>query len=140
MKEKHPQFTTIEVVDSLEALVRDSDCVYFGATATSDPNTYAKVMGEWVKPGAFIVGTSAYDVEDQFLIDKCKLVVDDIGLYDAWVQEYPYPTFGYGMDILAASSPIWFMTISLRAIASFLWATSFWGRAQAAKATTRLSP
>ena len=99
VKEKHPQFTTIEVVDSLEALVRDSDCVYFGATATSDPSTYAKVMGEWVKPGAFIVGTSAYDVEDQFLIDKCKLVVDDIGLYDAWAQEYPYPTFGYGMDI-----------------------------------------
>lgn len=99
VKEKHPQFTSIEVVDDLESLVRDSDCVYFGATATLDPTTYAKVEGDWVKPGAFIVGTSAYDVEDQFLIDHCTLIADDIGLYDAWAQEYPYPTFGYGQDI-----------------------------------------
>ena len=94
VKEKYPQFTNIKVVKSVEELVRGSDVVLFSATAGTDPSKYAYVKGEWIKPGAFLVGSSAFDVETEFLANKCKLVVDCMGLYDAWAEEYPYPTFG----------------------------------------------
>lgn len=93
-KEKYPQFTTITVVDTLEELVRDSDVITFTASTSQDPSSYAVVKGEWVKPGAFIVCPSAVDFEDEFLAKKCRLVVDSMGLYEAWKEEYPYPTFG----------------------------------------------
>lgn len=100
-KENYPQLTTITVVDSVEALVRDSDVVTFAATAGTDPSKYAKVKGEWIKKGALLVGPSAFDVEDDFLKDKCKLVVDNMKLYEAWEEEYPYPTFG-NINIIGA--------------------------------------
>lgn len=94
VEEHFPQITKIEVVDSIEGLVRDSDVVLFSATAGNDPAKYAYVKGEWIKPGALLVGSSAFDVETEFLAKKCRLVVDCMGLYQAWAEEYPYPTFG----------------------------------------------
>ena len=93
-KEKYPQFKTIQVVDSVEELVRGSDVMTFVATSGEDPSTYAMVKGEWIKPGALIVGPSAFNMEEDFLKERCKLVVDNRKLYEAWAEEYPYPTFG----------------------------------------------
>ena len=100
-KEKYPQFTTIEVVNTVEELVRGSDVMTFTATSGEDPKDYDLIKGEWVKPGALIVGPSAFNVEDDFLKDKCKLVVDNRKLYEAWAEEYPYPTFG-AINIIGA--------------------------------------
>ena len=36
---------------------------------------------------------SAALFDDDFLINKAKLVVDNSGLYEAWAAEYPYPTY-----------------------------------------------
>ena len=94
VKDTYPQFTTVEVVDSVEELVRDSDVISFAATAGTDPLQYAFIKGEWVKPGALIVAPSAFNIEDDFLKNKCKMVVDNMKLYEAWSEEYPYPTFG----------------------------------------------
>lgn len=94
VKEKYPQFTTIKVVETLEELIRDSDVIGFTNTSGTDPSTYPFVQGEWIKKGAFIVGLSAFDMENEFLQKNCKLVVDNMKLYDAWAEEFPYPTFG----------------------------------------------
>ena len=94
VKEKYPQFKTVTVVDSVEELVKGSDVISFAATSGTDPSTYAFVQPEWVKPGALIVAPSAFDIDAEFLKDKCKLVVDNRKLYEAWEEEYPYPTFG----------------------------------------------
>lgn len=93
-KKTYPQIKTLEVVNDIETLVRDSDVISFAGTAGTDPSKYAFVRGEWVKPGALIVAPSAFDTEAEFLRDKCKLVVDNLKLYEAWEEEYPYPTFG----------------------------------------------
>lgn len=82
------------VVDTIEELVRNSDIIMFTATSGKDVSTYEMVKGEWVKPGALLIGVSAFNIEDDFLAGSCKLVVDAMGLYDAWAEEYPYPTFG----------------------------------------------
>lgn len=100
-KEKYPQFKTIQVVDSVEELVRDTDVMTFAATSGQDPKEYAMVKGEWIKPGALLVGPSAFNMEEEFLKDKCKLVVDNRKLYEAWAEEYPYPTFG-SINIIGA--------------------------------------
>lgn len=94
VKEKYPQFTTIKVCDTLEEMVRDTDVMSFGASTGQDPTKYALVKEEWIKKGAFIVAPSAIDFEDEFLAKRARLVVDSMGLYHAWAEEYPYPTFG----------------------------------------------
>lgn len=100
-KENYPQFKTIQVVDSVEELVRDTDVMTFAATSGQNPDEYAMVKGEWIKPGALLVGPSAFNMEEEFLKDKCKLVVDNRKLYEAWAEEYPYPTFG-SINIIGA--------------------------------------
>lgn len=95
IKEKCPQFTTFIVCDTLEDCVRDSDILSF---ATSTPMgqgeaAYPMVKTEWIKPGALFCAPGAVNFEEDFIINDAKLVVDNIKLYEAWAEEYPYPTF-----------------------------------------------
>ena len=96
VKEKLPQFTTIQVVDTLEECVRDSDILSF-ATSTSmgmDRSQYPFVKEEWIKPGALFCVPGSCDFSDEFICSgKAKLVCDNIKLYEAWEEEYPYPTY-----------------------------------------------
>lgn len=94
VEEKYPQVKNIEIVDTIEALVRDCDLIVFSASNGHDPSQYPFVKGEWVKPGALISCPGSANFDDDFLAEKCRLVVDARGLYDAWVMENPYPTFG----------------------------------------------
>jgi len=96
VKEKCPQFTTITVCDTLEECIRESDIISF---ATSTPMTggqsiYPMVKTEWIKKGAIFCIPGCANFEDDLALDKnTKRVVDNIGLYEAWTSEYPYPTF-----------------------------------------------
>ncbi|MCR5104002.1 MAG: ornithine cyclodeaminase [Eubacterium sp.] len=96
VKEKLPQFTTIEVVDTLEECVRGSDILSF-ATSTSmgmDRSQYPLVKEEWIKPGALFCVPGSCDFSDEYICSgKAKLVCDNIKLYEAWAEEYPYPTY-----------------------------------------------
>ena len=94
VREMYPQFAEIEAVDTVEELVKDADVIAFTNTGGTDPSTYPFVKGEWLKPGALILGLSAFDMEDEFLARKCRLVVDNMRLYEAWEEEFPYPSFG----------------------------------------------
>ena len=93
-KTKYPQIRKVIVTDDLEELIRGSDIVTFTATTNNDVRTYAKIQEDWVKPGALLVCPSGVDFDNDFLSRKCRLVVDSMGLYHAWEEEYPYPTFG----------------------------------------------
>ena len=94
--EKCPQFTEIIVCETLEECVRGSDILSF-ATSTpmgAGPSAYPFVDAEWIKPGALFCLPGAADFTDEFIqSDKTKLVVDNISLYEAWAEEYPYPTY-----------------------------------------------
>jgi len=96
VKEHLPQFTTIKVVDTLEECVRDSDILSF-ATSTSmgmDRSQYPFVEEEWIKPGALFCVPGSCDFSDEYICSgKAKLVCDNIKLYEAWAEEYPYPTY-----------------------------------------------
>nr|WP_027870225.1 tyramine oxidase subunit B [[Eubacterium] cellulosolvens] len=96
VKEHLPQFKTIEVVDSVEDCVRGSDILSF-ATSTSmgmDRSQYPFVDESWIKPGALFCVPGSCDFSDEYIYSgKPKLVCDNIKLYEAWAEEYPYPTY-----------------------------------------------
>lgn len=93
VKQEYPQVTKVEAVDSVEALVRDADVISFANSGNTDPSTYPFVKKEWLKPGALIIGLSCFDMDAQEM-RECKLVVDNTRLYEAWAEEFPYPSFG----------------------------------------------
>lgn len=93
VKKDYPQFTNIVVCDTLEQAVRDSDIVCMTTTVKNDVSTFPVIESEWVKKGAFISMPSAANFEDDFLAGQCRLVVDNYKLYEAWEEEYPYPTY-----------------------------------------------
>ncbi len=93
-KEKYPQLEEIIPVDTVEELVRDADVISFANSGNTDPSTYPYVKGEWLKKGALIIGLSCFEMDSQFMADNCKLVVDNTALYEAWAEEFPYPSFG----------------------------------------------
>ena len=95
VKEKCPQFKNIIVCDTLEECVRDSDILSF-ATSTpmnGDLDAYPMVKTEWIKKGALFCLPGAANFEDDLIINGAKLVVDNIKLYEAWAEEYPYPSY-----------------------------------------------
>ena len=87
--EKYPQITSIQVVDSVEDAVRDSDIVYAATSSpTGDPQAYPYIAEDWIKPGAMICTTAALRFDEDFLINRARTVTDNIMLYEAWEEEY----------------------------------------------------
>ena len=93
-REEYPEIPIIRPVESIEELVKGSDVISFANSGNTDPSTYPFVKGEWIKPGAVIIGLSCFELDAKFMAEKCKLVVDNRRLYEAWAEEFPYPTFG----------------------------------------------
>lgn len=92
-KKECPQIKNITVCDTLEEAVRDSDIISMTTVVRDDIASFPYINGEWVKKGALISMPSAARFDDEFLAKKCKLVVDNAKLYEAWEEEYPYPTY-----------------------------------------------
>lgn len=93
VKGEYPALKNIEVVETIEDLVRDTDVISFANSGNTDPSTYPFVKKEWIKKGAVLVGVSAFDMDAEEL-KTCSLVVDNIKLYEAWAEEFAYPSFG----------------------------------------------
>lgn len=94
VREEYPQLKEVTAVESVEELVRDSDVVSFANSGGTDPSTYPFVKSEWLKPGAVLIGVSCFDMDSRDLKEHCTLVVDNMKLYEAWEEEFPYPSFG----------------------------------------------
>lgn len=93
-KDSFPELESVEAVDTVEELVKDSDVISFANSSGTDPSTYPFVKSKWIKPGALLIGLSAFDMDSNDMKDNCKLVVDNMQLYEAWEEEFPYPSFG----------------------------------------------
>lgn len=94
VKAECPQIRNIEVVDSIEAAVRDSDVISFCTSSPVSVQDYPFVKEQWIKKGALFCLPATVNFDDDFLAHRCRKVVDNRKLYDAWAEEYPYPTFG----------------------------------------------
>lgn len=92
IREELPQIKNIEICDSVEEAVKDSDIISFTTTVRDDVSSFPYINRDWIKKGALISMPSAARFDDDFLAG-CKLVVDNSKLYEAWEEEYPYPTY-----------------------------------------------
>ena len=93
VKETFPQITTIQVVDSIEELVRGSDIIsYCNSGEVGDPTKYPLVKREWLKPGAFLAMPASCSLDDGMSGADVRKVMDSIGLYEAWYEEVPKPS------------------------------------------------
>ncbi|MBN8033577.1 tyramine oxidase subunit B [Vibrio vulnificus] len=87
-----PQITNVEVVESVEDVVRGSDIVTFcNSGETGDPSLYPEVKREWVKPGAFLAMPASCRLDAGMEQGDVRKVLDNTGLYQAWYEEVPKP-------------------------------------------------
>lgn len=94
--ETFPQITTVQVVDTIEDLVRESDIVtYCNSGEVGDPSSYPVVKREWVKPGTFLSMPALCNIDEGMEKSDIRKVVDNIGLYEAWFEELPKPAHKY---------------------------------------------
>jgi N-[(2S)-2-amino-2-carboxyethyl]-L-glutamate dehydrogenase len=92
MNQTFPQITNVSIVDTVEAVVRDSDIVtYCSSGATGDPSQYPLVNRVWVKPGSFLVMPASCNIDEGMEQADVRKVVDNTGLYEAWFEELPKP-------------------------------------------------
>ena len=90
LRETFPNITNIEVVETEEAVVRGSDIVsYCNSGITGDPSTYPLIKREWVKPGAFLAMPALCNIDEGMQKSDVRKVMDNIGLYEAWMEELP---------------------------------------------------
>ena len=93
VKKKCPQIQQVIVCDSMEEAVKDSDIICVTSTAPVKEIDFPYISEDWVKKGALICLPSAARFDDDFLINRCKKVVDNYKLYEAWAEEFPYPSY-----------------------------------------------
>lgn len=93
IKEELPQMKNIEICETVEEAVRGSDIISTTTTVRNDEASFPVIKEEWIKKGALISMPSAAKLDDDFLANRCKLVVDNSKLYEAWEEEYPYPSY-----------------------------------------------
>ncbi|WP_437883979.1 tyramine oxidase subunit B [Pseudomonas sp. LRF_L74] len=92
VKETYPQVTTVQVVDSLEEVVRGSDLVsYCSSEEVGNPALYPIIRKTWVKPGAFLAMPAACSFDEGMEQGDVRKVVDNPGMYHAWFEELPKP-------------------------------------------------
>ncbi|HDS1695713.1 MULTISPECIES: tyramine oxidase subunit B [Pseudomonas] len=91
-----PQITNVQVVQTLEEVVRGSDLVsYCSSGEVGDPSLYPLVKREWVKPGAFLAMPAPCSIDAGMEQADVRKVVDNTGLYEAWFEELPKPAHNH---------------------------------------------
>lgn len=93
VKKECPQIQQVIVCDSMEEAVKDSDIICVTSTAPVKEIDFPYIAEDWVKKGALVCLPSAARFDDDFLINRCKKVVDNYKLYEAWAEEFPYPSY-----------------------------------------------
>ena len=92
LKQTYPQLKTIQVCESLEEIVRNSDIVtYCNSGDFGDPQRYPEVKREWVSPGTFLVMPALCRIDEGMEKSDVRKVLDNTGLYEAWYEELPKP-------------------------------------------------
>lgn len=94
VKKEFPQIKTITVCETMEEAIRDSDIISTTTCVGDKEILFPYIDEKWIKEGAIVCMPSAARFDESFYLDKnTKLVVDNYKLYEAWAEEYPYPSY-----------------------------------------------
>ena len=88
IKENYPSVKEICVCGSIEEAVKDADIINVEASG----KIYPKIEERWLKPGAFLSLPAGIELEEEFLTSgRCRRVVDNWKMYEAWSEELTKP-------------------------------------------------
>lgn len=94
VKTECPQIKEVVVCETMEEAVRDSDIISTTTSVGDKEALFPYIDAAWIKKGALICMPSAARFDESFYLDKnTRLVVDNYKLYEAWAEEYPYPSY-----------------------------------------------
>lgn len=94
VKQECPQIENIIVCETMEEAVRDSDIISTTTSVGNKEKEFPFIDDAWIKKGALICMPSAARFNESFYIEPdTRLVVDNYKLYEAWADEYPYPSY-----------------------------------------------
>ena len=94
VKTDFPQIKNIVVCETMEDAIRDSDIISATTSVGNKESMFPYIDEKWIKEGALICMPSAARFDESFYVDSnTKLVVDNYKLYEAWAEEYPYPSY-----------------------------------------------
>ena len=83
-----PSIKNVQIVDTEEEAIRDSDLVSVATNENGGIETYPRVKREWVKPGALICAPSdLYADREPFIEGEWKCVTDLYPMYEDWRDE-----------------------------------------------------
>lgn len=87
IRENYPQIKEIELLDSIEAVVRDADIV----NAATSGKEFPFISEAWLKPGVFVSLPASICMEEDFVLNRARKIVDNWKMYEAWSEELEYP-------------------------------------------------
>lgn len=94
VKTNFPQIEKVIVCNTMEEAIRDSDIISTTTSVGDKEIEFPFIDDAWIKKGALVCMPSAARFNESFYLDKnTKLVVDNYKLYEAWADEYPYPSY-----------------------------------------------
>lgn len=94
IKEEYPQIKDIQVVETEEEAVRESDIVSIATSSpTGDISQYPYIDEKWIKKGALFLCPSVARFDEDFVLNRARTVTDNIHLYEAWEEECGYPAY-----------------------------------------------
>lgn len=87
-RETYPTVKNVEISSSIEDAVRGADIVNVAASG----KVYPRIEEDWLKPGVFVSLPAGIEMDSDFLIsDRCRRVVDNWKMYEAWSEELTTP-------------------------------------------------
>lgn len=88
IRETYPTVKNVEISSSIEDAVRGADIVNVAASG----KVYPRIEEDWLKPGVFVSLPAGIEMDSDFLIsDRCRRVVDNWKMYEAWSEELTTP-------------------------------------------------
>lgn len=105
IRDNYPQITTINICDTLAQCCKTADIINAATSGKAAPRFTKDIL----KPGVLVSLPASLDPDKDFIINECRMVVDNWKMWEAWTDELepPYgPVMGsmgnYYMDWVEA--------------------------------------
>lgn len=84
IEENFPEVSNIIICKDMEEAVTGSDIICEAVSCKA--GEWPEYKREWIKPGALVISTSTFNMEQKSIID-CKKVIDNYGMYENYAEE-----------------------------------------------------
>ncbi|MFV0497554.1 MAG: tyramine oxidase subunit B [Candidatus Fimivivens sp.] len=98
IRNKYPQISHVDVVDSIEEAVTGADVINAATSGKIAP----RIENQWIKKGAFLSLPASIDLDESLMLHKARRVVDNWKMYEAWAEECQ-PPYGDSVGLIGGT-------------------------------------